>query len=736
MKFRRFRQHCLGRALCLTLLVPGAVIQAQPQQAALHYDIPAGPLGRNLSTVAAEAGIALAFDPALTQGRSSPAIQGRYAPLEALNTLLAGHDLVLEAQGDGSYRVMKRDGHTTLPPVKVSAAALIAPGTDAVVEGDSLSRYQANDLEDVFSQQPEVSVGGSIGIAQKVYVRGFEDTLLNVSVDGASQGARLFHHTGRLTIEPELLKRVEVEAGAGAATSGPGALGGAVRFITKDPEDLLKPGEVAGGLVKLGYFSNTQGYQANTTVFGRASERWSGMLSLSQSDHDRIEDGNGDDLVGTESEQQMGFAKVVGKLSAAQTLRVSYDLRRDDGERNQRPQWVSSDFNPVYELELERETVTANYQFTPAGNPLVDFSATLYRTESNLEQNVFDRWGRYIGEGESVGGDIRNTSVLGRHNLTYGVDYRQDDVQAGSASASATEQEDAEITGIYWQDRFTVSERIELGLGLRYDDYQLTGNDGLEYDDSDLSPSADVRVQVNPAVAVYAGYAEAFRGPLSPDAFKLEGASRDPDLQAEEAKNTEVGVEVEVDNVQFNAKLYRSEIDNAIADPVGRPAIYQNIGDLESEGVLLQLATQWRRVHADLSLHHNTAEVEGEQLNAYDHSGLGNSIGNTAILNLGYIPSANLEMGWSARLVEGIDDLKAAPGKIDKPGYGVHDIYATWRPLEGDVLTLTLTIKNLLDKQYLDHASNGDFQHIEGYQGIVGLPEAGRDVRLGLAWRF
>ena len=38
------------------------------------YDIPAGPLGRTLATFAAGNGIALSFDPALTQGRSSPAV--------------------------------------------------------------------------------------------------------------------------------------------------------------------------------------------------------------------------------------------------------------------------------------------------------------------------------------------------------------------------------------------------------------------------------------------------------------------------------------------------------------------------------------------------------------------------------------------------------------------------------------------------------------------------------------
>ena len=46
------------------------------------------------------------------------------------------------------------------------------------------------------------------------------------------------------------------------------------------------------------------------------------------------------------------------------------------------------------------------------------------------------------------------------------------------------------------------------------------------------------------------------------------------------------------------------------------------------------------------------------------------------------------------------------------------------------------TASALLDKQYLDHASNADFEHLPGYEGIVGLAEPGRDVRLGVDYRF
>lgn len=74
--------------------------------------------------------------------------------------------------------------------------------TNTVITPEELDKYQANDLADIFCLVPSVSVGGSLGIAQKVYIRGMENTLLNVTVDSAPQTSTLFHHIGRVFVDP------------------------------------------------------------------------------------------------------------------------------------------------------------------------------------------------------------------------------------------------------------------------------------------------------------------------------------------------------------------------------------------------------------------------------------------------------------------------------------------------------------------------------------------------------
>ncbi|MCH8497784.1 MAG: TonB-dependent receptor [Marinobacter sp.] len=634
----------------------------------------------------------------------------------------------------GASGVTAQETVYRLDPLQISAAS--ETRSDQVVDAQQLERFQADDLVDVFQSLPDVSVGGSLGIAQKVYVRGIEDTLLNVSIDGASQAGTLFHHSGRLAIEPELLKRIEVDTGAGRATAGAGALGGAIRFETKDPEDLLRPGEQAGGLVKLGGFSNTEGYKANLTVFGRLNEQWSALAFVSQADHKRFRDGDGERVAGTDAEQQLGYLKLVGQLPAGQVVRLSHEVRTDKGERPQRPQWIVSGFNRLYELDGRRDTTTFNYGIDPAGNPWLDASLTLYNTEARIEQNVADRWGRYFGFTHSAGGDLRNRSQLGAHVLTYGVDYRSDKVNAGDAANRKGEEETGEVAGVYLQADYWLTQRLLLSTGARYDDYRLTDNNDQRFSEDAVSPNVNIAWEALDGLTLKAGYARAFRGPTTRDTFKIDRAQNAPDLKGERAVNRELGFDWVYQDFTLAAEIYRSTIKDVVADRLGGPVLYENIGDLTSDGFRVSTSYQWDRVYLGLGYHSNDAELNGNPLTVYEYNLLGNTVGDSWVADLIYHWNRNLEFGWQGRFVKGIRKLETSVGTIDKPGYGVHDLFLHWLPTGSDDLRLTVTVKNVADKQYLDHASNGDFQHIPGYEGVVGMPEPGRDIRLGLALRF
>lgn len=605
------------------------------------------------------------------------------------------------------------------------------------VDAEQIEKLQANDLEDLFSQSPEVTVGGGPDVAQKLYIRGLEDQLLNITIDGAQQSTRQFHHAGRISIEPELLKRVEVNAGAGNALSGPGALGGSVKFVTKDPEDMLKPGEKFGGLVKGMFSSNTDSFKTNTTLFGRLSDDWSAMVSATNYNPDEYEDGDGNEVAGTKFDQDFLFAKVVGRLSDSQTVRLSYEKREDQGERTQRPQWIVSSWNPLYPLDIERETVTLNYELNPLDNQYLDMALTLYNTETQLFQN--GRFGPYYGVGESKGFDLRNTSILGIHKVTYGIDYREDETVAGGDAYGdkSAFSDESEVRGIYIQDDMQLTDALLLSAGLRYDDYDLETQFGdNDFDEDEVSPNIGINYHFTDNWSAFVSYAEAFKGPQAQDAFKIDFVANDPNLKPEDAQNAEFGVAYESTSWFGSAKVYRSEIEDVVADPAGGPRLFENIGDLESDGVILELGRRWDNILARVSYHYNDAEVDGLEANGFDHNGIANLIQDTFIAQLDYQLNSQWNFGWNARFVKGNDNIETSAGEIDKPGYGVHDFYAQWLPSASEDIRLTLTVRNVFDKNYLDHASVGDFEHIAGYEGVRGFNEPGRDIRLSVAWQF
>ncbi|MGX9079621.1 hypothetical protein ACWTQY_27520, partial [Klebsiella pneumoniae] len=144
-----------------------------------------------------------------------------------------------------------------------------------------------------------------------------------------------------------------------------------------------------------------EGYKSSASVFGRFNENWSALAMTTYQDQNDYEDGRNDNVLGTAARQKLGFAKLVGKLTDEQTLRLSYEKRIDEGERSQRPQWIPSSFNRLYPLSTERETWTLNYAWQPGNNDLLDVELTTYHTTNELEQD--GRFGLYFGDTRSTG---------------------------------------------------------------------------------------------------------------------------------------------------------------------------------------------------------------------------------------------------------------------------------------------------------------------------------------------
>lgn len=642
--------------------------------------------------------------------------------------------------------------------------------TDSAIDREEIELTQANDLGDLFRRTPSVSVGGAIGIAEKIYVRGLEDAQLNISIDGAQIQGTLFHHVGRVSVEPEILESVEVQTGAGEATSGFGAIGGAIRFRTRDAVDLLEPGRNFGGIARAGWFSN-DGYKLSGTLFGRVAGDVGLIASYVHQDREPYKDGSGNTVPGSGAEQNVGFVKLGGNIGGGHDFSLSYEQRNEKGEFGARPNWPVLEGDVLFPAEAERRTAIANYRYD-AGGP-IGLELTGYWSKAQFELDRFDRWGIYGAEIENWGGDVRLNAAFGSHSFTAGVEYRSDSVTSAYLGDPAMWQpwawdpaigsftEEGELFGIYVQDRWQVSDRLLMSFGARYDNYSLdlvTYGGGTRSDGVSFNIGGDY--EIVPGLVANIGYAEAFRGKEIGDAFTLEHNAAwgilQPGLRPEKVNNIEAGLVYDMDGFYASAAYYRMEINDVVLDqlyrdrtgtPPQNTTFYENVGKFRSEGFELRGGYRFGAFEVNGFYNHYNPELNDLPVNGYEHLALGNTLGDQWNISAKFDPSAALGFEASLTRFERVDDLEVlfrdeqldfvpATAFIDKPAYTTLDLFAHWQPFGTKRVELLAAVYNLFDETYIAHASVGDYTAIPDYEIVRGVNEPGRNIRLGASFRF
>lgn len=229
------------------------------------YRIAPGPLGSTLSAFAVEAGIALSFQPALTEGLSSPGLRGDFTAQQALTRLLAGSGLVLVERGDGSYSLAPQPASSglTLDSTMINASqsrpgslpevyagGQVARGGRLGLLGNrdimdtpfSVSQYtsklindqQAVTVADALERDSSVrSTGQTGGIVDSFFIRGFpvgEGNLGELAFDGVYGVAPNYR------VFTEYAERIEVLKGPAALLYGMSpnsGVGGVINIVPK-----------------------------------------------------------------------------------------------------------------------------------------------------------------------------------------------------------------------------------------------------------------------------------------------------------------------------------------------------------------------------------------------------------------------------------------------------------------------------------------------------------------------
>lgn len=248
--------HVLAYSVAITLssLSPGAWAEDQ------HYQIAAGPLASQLNLLSAQAGIYLAGDATLTNGKTSQAINGTFSVDQALHLLLTNTGLVAVPVGEGRYQLQVAPASSTALELSSTTISGKAPGSTSegngsytayssssstrlnltqketpqsvtVITRQRLDDQKLNNLTDVLEASPGIAVTrAGLGTENDSYwSRGFQ--IQNFEIDGVPTSTRMDNYTQSTA----MYDRVEIVRGATGLISGMGNPSATINLIRKRP---------------------------------------------------------------------------------------------------------------------------------------------------------------------------------------------------------------------------------------------------------------------------------------------------------------------------------------------------------------------------------------------------------------------------------------------------------------------------------------------------------------------
>lgn len=140
-------------------------------------------------------------------------------------------------------------------------------------------------------------------------------------------------------------------------------------------------------------------------------------------------------------------------------------------------------------------------------------------------------------------------------------------------------------SGIFVQDQIELTDRLQLRLGARYDDFTLRTENYItdvisERKDDRISPQFGIVYEVAAPLTLYAAYSEGFHANIGTD---VNGVIFEPEI----SKSMEAGAKVSLLQGALTGTftVYQLEKDNVLASDINNPGFSVAIGKARSRGV-------------------------------------------------------------------------------------------------------------------------------------------------------
>ncbi|MBY5934959.1 TonB-dependent receptor [Tateyamaria omphalii] len=605
------------------------------------------------------------------------------------------------------------------------------------VTSEGLALSNPADLSELFVAEPTIAVGGSIPMSQKVYVNGIEENNLAISIDGARQNNKVFHHNTTTLIDPALLKAVRIEPGVASADAGPGALAGALAYETKDVDDLLDHGDTFGGRYKLEYDSNGDVFSNSLSLYGRDGGFEYLLFGKSATGNNR-EDGDGNDILASGTDLNSLLGKIAYETEGGHRFEFSAENVADDDVRPYRAnigEVIGGSLPLTRPYDLQRENYSITYTRT---NPTDMWNPTIRLSYSgtellNDETNEPERQ-RVFGETTSLNGEISNRFTLSWGEINAGIDFYKDEANIDFVDFTDPNEdynvgEELQNIGVFAQVRMEPNANTRLSFGARADFQDFEARDGYKQSESGLSGNVSGEWDVTDRVTVGAGYSHVWGGLELAETYIMTPIWNYPadGLGTVTADNAYIAASYTTGTWAIDGKVFGTDINNARAASI-RSSSGANIrADVESRGFELGFSTTWDGGFFRVGYANIDTEVNGRVADSFTGNYLTIPLGEFFTLQTAHRFDNGILVGGDAQIaLDYSDTFDFLGGSPTIDGYTVVNTFVEYSPKRMENLTLRMEVNNLFDEQYTARATYGQDFPTE----VVSLPEPGRSIRL------
>ncbi|MCG9690789.1 TonB-dependent hemoglobin/transferrin/lactoferrin family receptor [Vibrio sp. Isolate22] len=634
-----------------------------------------------------------------------------------------------------------------------------------VISDKQIEENMAKDVNEIFEYTPGVTMDSSSRQgAQTINIRGMEGKRVKILVDGSSQpgsfdgGPYAFINSSGISIDPDMLKSVEIIKGAASSLHGSDAIGGVVAFETKDPSDFLKDGKDFGGQAKLSYSSEDNSFSEHVALANRFGDLET-LVAYTRRDGEELQnfrnsgdlenyavenqDTSADNLLVklqyqlNESHRIEFLAELIKDTSDSDIYHSSYDsyTGEDDTKQNRfaiKHIWFADGAiadtvtSKVSYISKEENGVTK--RFKPAGP---GFPPYVPANNDNLQTKDYD----YTEDKLEI--ETQLDKEINNHYLVYGATYTHSDISNTNMEYNSDPATDDQLYvytpdakeqkfGLFVQDEISLmNNKLVVTPGVRFDYFSTdpgknTGESLTDFSDSAVTGRLGTTYKLTDTGTVFGQISQGFRAPSFDELYYTydnpgHGYVNDPnpDLKSETSISYELGYRHNTQASSSEIAAYYSDYDDfietVVTKKVGGTTHYSNV-NLESatiKGIEFSNTLLWDVLVGapeGISTHFVASYTEGED-------GNGNALNSVnpwnAVLGLNY-DAPNQNWGTSLKLnytadksgsdINFDDENGGNAGQAELPSATVVDLTAYYKPMKD--LTIRGGVFNLTNEEY------------------------------------